>query len=203
MSDLEARLKQIESDIAKGAAIGRLPKIPKAHDLEAAVQRVFAARPSHEMARAMTDLAAARDLAKTTWERVRASGGDLANTSAAGQFAKAGGAAAVAPQQLWNGYNGIQVLFDWVRRLPHTYRTDKGKHCLTDRWISDGFLVFDPSREPPAKGSIDNPWFGINGPKFRCYYPNSSLVDWESCMTSGSSGRWLHAWPQKSNYNKF
>lgn len=201
---LESRLKQIEAEIAKGAKIGRLPGLkPTAGALEAAVRRVFYARPSHEMARAMVDLAAARALARSTWERVRTSGVDLGKRTAAEKFARAGGAAAMVPQALGTLAGGLQVLFDWVRRLPHTYRTKTGAHCLTDRWISDGFLVFHPELEPGVRGSIDNPWFGLNGPKFRCYYPNSSMGDWESCMTSGSSGRWLNAWSQKSNYVRF
>jgi len=202
---LEARLRQIESEIAKGAKIGRLPKpvVQTAGDLEAAVRRVFAARPSHEMARAIGELSQARTMAKLAWERVRTSGVELGKRTAAEKFARAGGAAAMQPQGLATATGGLQVLFDWIRRLPHTYRTKTGAHCLTDRWISDGFLVYNPEYEPPARGSIDNPWFGLNGPKFRCYYPASSMADWESCMTSGSSGRWLNAWSQKSNYIRF
>jgi hypothetical protein len=202
---LETRLREIEREIAKGAKVGRLPKpvVQTAGELEAAVRRVFAARPSHEMARAITELTQARAMAKAAWERVRISGVELGKGTAAEKFARAGGAAATVPQPLGTQTGGLQVLFDWVRRLPHTYRTKEGRHCLTDRWISDGFLVYQPEFEPPPLGSIDNPWFGLNGPKFRCYYPASSMADWESCMTSGSSGRWLNLWSQKSNYIRF
>lgn len=203
MGDLERKLAEIEKAVAKGEL---LPAVTIRHkaDLEGAIARVFNTRPGHEMQRALADLAAARALAKETWERVRASKElSVKAGAAATQFARAGGAAAVQPMPLTTGGGGLQVLFDWVRRLPHTYTTKKGKHCLTDRWISDGFLVFDPGLEPPALGSIDNPWFGINGPKFRCYYPGSSVADWESCMTSGSSGRWLGRWGQRRNYTRF
>jgi hypothetical protein len=203
MGELERKLAEIERELQRGVKLPGVGRI-KPPDLEAAVRRVFAARPSHEMARAIEDLGAARSLARQTWERVRTSA-ELAVKAgeAAQKFARAGGAAAVAPMGLGTKAGGLAVLFDWVRRLPHTYTTKKGRHCLTDRWISDGFLVYDPALEPPMPGSVDNPWFGINGPKFRCYYPHSSVADWESCMTSGSSGRWLNAWGQKSVYVKF
>ena len=203
MGDLERRLAEIERQVEKG---GRVPavRMPQPGDLEKTVRRVFAARPGHELERALADLHAARSLAAETWARVqRAGAGPPGAGEAATKYARAGGAAGTAPMGLGTQAGGLQVLFDWVRRLPHTYRTKTGKHCVTDRWISDGFLVYDPALEPPARGSIDNPWFGISGPKFRCYYPASSMADWESCMSSGSSGRWINAWSQKSLYIKF
>jgi hypothetical protein len=203
MGELERKLSAIERQVAQSVKMPGV-RVAKPADLEAAVRRFFAARPEHEMARAIGDLAAARNLAKETWERVRASNVLAVRAGeAARKFAIAGGAAAMTPTGLATPSGGPMVLFDWVRSLPHTYTTRTGRHCLTDRWISEGFLVFDPGAEPPLHGSVDNPWFGMNGPKFRCYYPHSSVADWESCMTSGSSGRWLNRWPQKSVYIKF
>ena len=173
-------------------------------ELEAVVRRVMEGRPGQELQLGLLELANARALAAATWAAARASAGNAPGSqSAAEMYARRGGADAARPMDLTTNTGGLQVLFDWERRLPHTYHTAKGAHCLTDTWISDGFLVFDPRLEPPALGSVDNPWFGIRGPGFRCYYPGSSVADWESCMTSGSSGRWLARWSQKKSYTTF
>jgi hypothetical protein len=41
---------------------------------------------------------------------------------------------------------------------------------------------------------------GLRGREFVCYYPGSTRADWRAILTSGSSGRWLNAWSQKSAY---
>lgn len=208
---LESRLKQIEAEIAKGAKIGRLPKpVSKAAEMEAAVKRMFAARPAHEMAQAMAELHAARQLSRETWERIRISG-PTAQTAMGGtarRFAKTGGAAARIDMSLAAPGGGVKILYDWYAQVPHTYWTTSkpgrpSKRCETDKWFNKEFLVYDPAAEPGTAGHVDSAWMGLSGPKFRCYYPKSSIKDWENLRDSGSGGRWLNAWDQKSNYVRF
>ena len=206
---LEARLRQIEAEIAKGAKIGRLPKVSKAAEMEAAVRRIFAARPSHEMARAMAELGEARALAHATWQKVRASGPmQAAAGETARRFMRTGGAASRIDMSLASPGGGVKILYDWYAQVPHTYHTTgkpgkPSKPCDTDKWFNKEFLVYDPAAEPGTAGHVDSAWMGLSGPKFRCYYPRSSVADWESLRDSGSGGRWLNAWSQKSNYIKF
>jgi len=113
---------------------------------------------------------------------------------------------------------GIQILAGTSVPPPHTLQNAAGKFVPTYRWFDNAFLCYDPSIpvNPKAltdpdyakesanpKGSQFNPWFGLSGREFRCYYPNSGSYDYKSCITSGSSGRWLQAWSQKSNYVSF
>jgi hypothetical protein len=208
---LEARLRKIEAEIAKGAKIGRLPSAAKkAAEMEAAVKRMFAARPSHELVQAMAELTAARRLSRETWERIRVSG-PTAQTAAgrtARRFARTGGAAARIDMSLAAPGGGVRILYDWYAQVPHTYWTTAkpgrpSVRCETDKWFNKEFLVYDPAAEPGTRGHVDSAWLGLSGPKFRCYYPASSIADWESLRDSGSGGRWLNAWSQKSKYIKF
>ena len=98
---------------------------------------------------------------------------------------------------------GAGILIKANMRCPHTYRTAAGKTCDTDAWIQYALLVYDASKGPEERGGIDDPWFGMEGPKFRCYYPQSGLADFESIMSTNSSGRWLHAWSQWKSYVTF
>lgn len=107
----------------------------------------------------------------------------------------------IEPEHL--NFGGPRVLLDYSIPPPHTLTDAKGRYVETFRWFDRAFLVYDPSIPAGEKGSEHDPWFGISGPKFRCYYPNSSAADFQSMMTSGSSGRWLHAWSEKSNYVEF
>jgi len=101
------------------------------------------------------------------------------------------------------GETGIKILFGTENTPPHTYTTKAGKHCATDRWFNDVFLCYDAGLAKGDRGGMYDPWLGLAGRNFRCYYPNSTAADFRSIMTSGSSGRWLHMWTQKSNYVRF
>ena len=101
------------------------------------------------------------------------------------------------------GESGPRILLDQEVPVPHTLTTRTGRHCETNRWFDRAFLVYDPSIPPDQRGSENHPWFGVSGPGFRCYYPQSSEADFESILTSGSSGRWLHAYGQRANYVQF
>ena len=100
-----------------------------------------------------------------------------------------------------NPTGGIEVLFG--RKVPHTYRRADGGFCDTDRWFDYILLVYDSSKWSNEHGGINNPWMGLQGPNFRCYYPDSSREDWRHFMTSASSGRTLHNWSQIHNYISF
>jgi hypothetical protein len=203
---LEARLRQIEAEIAKGAKIGRLtiPKAPRVGDLEKTIARVLAGKPE-EYRLALEELKAARVVSEKARAGMKAAmvGGRVPDSAFARQFIRKGGTAAVTPVGLGQPAGGVQIMLDKVFRLLHTRLTKDGRQCWTDRWINDAFLVYDPRLEPLARGGVDNPWLGLRGPKFRCYYPASGMADWELLQTTQSSGRWLNAWSQKSNYIKF
>jgi hypothetical protein len=202
---LESRLKQIEAEIAKGAKIGRLDVRPKtASEIEATIRRVLAGKPN-ELLLAMVELKAARVVSAKARAGMQAAmaGGRVPNSAFARQFIRWGGTKAVTPVGLEKPGGGVQIMLDKVFRLLHTRLTKDGKECWTDRWINDAFLVYDPRLEPLSRGGVDNPWLGVRGPKFRCYYPASGMADWELLQTTQSSGRWLNAWSQKSNYVRF
>ena len=78
-----------------------------------------------------------------------------------------------------------------------------GKPCRTDRWFDRAGLVYDASQPDDGPMGYNNPRLFLAGTTFRCYYPNSSRADFAAIMSSGSSGRWLHRWPEKSNYTTF
>lgn len=169
-----------------------------ASDLDGLVARMFASGASQERAR--EQLAAARATARTTRQQAQA-----AQSVAAAKATESGpllGTPSVSPT-VAAASGGPRILLDYVVPPPHTLTNDKGKYCETFRWFNKAFLVYDPALPMDAKGSEANPWFGLEGPKFRCYFPNSSDADFEACMTSGSSGRWLNAWPQRRNYVAF
>lgn len=207
---LEARLRQIEAQIAGGAKIGRLEIKPKtASQIEATIRRVLAGKPN-ELRLAMEELKAARVVSEKARAGMRAAmaGGRVPDSAFARQFIRKGGTAAVTPVGLGQPTGGVQIMLDKVFRLLHTRLTtpkpgQDAKFCWTDRWINDAFLVYDPRLEPLEPGGVDNPWLGLRGPKFRCYYPKSSMAEWETLQTTQSSGRWLNAWDQKSSYIKF
>ena len=110
-----------------------------------------------------------------------------------------GGQAPVAPAPI----GGIEIMAGTENTPPHTYKTAEGKHCATDRWFDRCFLCFNPALPENAAGGKYNPWLGLSGRGFRCYYPGSSSADFKAIMTSGSSGRWLQSWSQKSHYTRF
>ena len=99
--------------------------------------------------------------------------------------------------------SGIEIMAGTENQPPHTYKTASGAHCQTDRWFDSVFLCFDSALDDNSKGGKYNPWMGLAGRNFRCYYPGSSSADFKACMTSGSSGRWLQSWGQRSNYVRF
>ena len=94
----------------------------------------------------------------------------------------------------------IVVLEGTQNSVPHTYKTSKGTFCATDRWFDMCALVYNSTVADDDIGGKNNPMLALQGRDFSCYYPNSSIKDWQGIMTSGSSGRWLHRWSQKSNY---
>ena len=88
-------------------------------------------------------------------------------------------------------------------RTPHTLRTKTGKHCRTDRWFDRCGLCYDSGLPETSPGGADHPMLWIGGTGFRCYYPRSTRSDFASMMSSGSTGRWLKAWSQRSSYVSF
>ena len=88
-------------------------------------------------------------------------------------------------------------------RPPHSLRRAAGKPCRTDRWFDRCGLVYDSSQPTDGPMGFDNPRLFLAGTAFRCYYPNSTRADFAAIMSSGSSGRWLNAWSQKSSYVQF
>jgi hypothetical protein len=104
-----------------------------------------------------------------------------------------------APQ----GPSEIIMVAQTLTGVHHTNMTAKGKYCDTGRWFSYTFLVIDTGARPGERGSAENPWMGLLGEGWRCYYPNSSVADYGHILSSASSGLWLHAWSEKSNYVSF
>jgi hypothetical protein len=88
-------------------------------------------------------------------------------------------------------------------RAPHTLRTKKGKPCRTDRWFDRMGLVYDAGLPDDARGGYNDPWLWVGGSTFRVYYPGSTRADFAAMFSSGSTGRWLNAWSQKSSYVSF
>jgi hypothetical protein len=88
-------------------------------------------------------------------------------------------------------------------RAPHTLRDKHGKPCRTDRWFDRIGLVYDSSLPDDARGGYNDPWLWVGGSTFRCYYPGSTRADFAAMFASGSTGRWLNAWSQKSSYVSF
>lgn len=101
----------------------------------------------------------------------------------------------IGPAAIPAGRGVAMILPGSERILPHTLIDKHGKRCKTQLWINRAFLVILTSRSEPV--------MGLAGPNFQCYYPNSSAEDFRAILGSGSSGRWLQAWPQKSNYVRF
>jgi hypothetical protein len=106
----------------------------------------------------------------------------------------------------------IVVLEGTQRTPPHTYKTSKGEYCATDRWFDMCALVYDSSITDNeivdhvtvgTPGGRYKPMLALQGRDYSVYYPNSTEADYKAIMTSGSSGRWLHRWSQKSNYVRF
>ena len=87
----------------------------------------------------------------------------------------------------------IEILPGTSNAPPHTYKTEKGTFCHTDRWFFECGLCFDTEKQPKERGGLEDPYFYLSGPNFRCYYPSMGANEFKSCMTSGSSGRWAHA----------
>lgn len=88
----------------------------------------------------------------------------------------------------------VRVIEGSLRSVPHTLVDKHGQKCRTDRWFNMAFLVFDPA------GVVR---LGLSGPGWRCYYPQSSGNDLASLLGSGSGGRWIDRWSEKSNYISF
>ena len=95
------------------------------------------------------------------------------------------------------------LVIGYELRPPHSLRTAKGKPCRTDRWFDRCGLVYDSSQPDEGPMGYNNPRLFLAGTAFRCYYPNSTRADFAAIMSSGSSGRWLNSWGQKSNYIQF
>lgn len=103
----------------------------------------------------------------------------------------------IQPTAVPQGRGVVMIIPGSERILPHTLIDRRGRKVQTQKWINRAFLVIFTSQA--ARG----PMLGLAGPNFRCYYPNSSGDDLRAILGSGSSGRWLNAWSQKSNYIKF
>ena len=103
----------------------------------------------------------------------------------------------IAPAAIGIGAGVAMVVPGSERILPHTLVDKHGNRCATQKWINRAFLVIVRGPGRPADAP---PKLGLGGPKFRCYYPNSTPDDMRAILGSGSSGRWLNAWGQKSNY---
>lgn len=105
----------------------------------------------------------------------------------------------------------VFVLPGSERILPHTLVDRHGRRVQTQKWINRAFLVVvedDQQRIIRLSGGFgpvdtSRAMLGLAGPKFRCYYPGSSKRDYDAVIGSGSSGRWLQRWPQKSLYVSF
>ena len=106
----------------------------------------------------------------------------------------------IAPAAIGVGAGVAMVVPGSERILPHTLVDKHGNRCATQKWINRAFLVIVRGPGRPADAP---PKLGLGGPKFRCYYPNSTPDDMRALLGSGSSGRWLNAWGQKSNYVRF
>ena len=89
------------------------------------------------------------------------------------------------------------------KSLQHTYRNADNRKCDTANWLQACMLVYDASLSVEERGKKANLRLGLEGPKWRCYYPNSSAADYEAVRGAASSGRWLQAWGQRKNYQSF
>jgi len=99
---------------------------------------------------------------------------------------------------------GIVVIQGTQNTPPHTYKTAKGKFCATDRWFDLIALVYDIDKAEDEHGGKLHTMLALQGSgKYSVYYPESTVDDFRAIMQSGSSGRWLHKWSQKSNYKRF
>ena len=100
------------------------------------------------------------------------------------------------------GLGGVEVVPGSWHSLQHTYRDADNRPCNTANWIQACMLVFDPSTVVVGE-ERKSMMLGIEGPQFRCYYPNSTAEDYESLKGAASSGRWVHQYSQRSNYVEF
>ena len=115
--------------------------------------------------------------------------------------AKTTGGAPAKPKTEGKPGNGtIEIIEGTQAPVPHTLMDRHGRHCHTDRWFDFAFLCYNSSLPVEARGGRDDPYMGLRGREFVCYYPGSTLADWRAILASGSSGRWLTAWSQKSAY---
>ena len=110
-----------------------------------------------------------------------------------------GSPASGAPPQKKTG--AIEISAEY--RAPHTLRTKTGRPCRTDRWFDRMGLCYDSGAPEDSRGGFNDPWLWVGGGGFRCYYPQSTKRDFAAMFSSGSTGRWLNSWSQKSNYIEF
>lgn len=99
---------------------------------------------------------------------------------------------------------GIVVIQGTQNHPPHTLLDKNGKFCHTNNWFDSVALVYNTDVDDDAHGGKKHPMLALQKTgSYSVYYPNSTEEDFKGIMLSGSSGRWLHKWSQKSNYVRF
>lgn len=191
-------------------ALGRLTRLPDLESLvdilspserAGALQRLREVR-ARATARDQIEAAEVAEIERKVLEAEKIEG--VTRQIAEAQRARVQAAVEAAQQQQRaKRESGLEIVIGTEGPVHHSYRDKHGRACNTDKWFTACFLVYEKSKDLQERGGAGDPWFGLEGARFRCYYPASDAGDFRAILTSGSPGRWLHQWSQKSSYVRF